>query len=67
LRRSAGARLAVIRVCGNSNPEFWIAARTRSRDSRTAASGSPTTANEGSPELTSTSTVTSRASTPINA
>ena len=42
LRRSAGARLAVIRLSGKSNPQLTIAARTRSRDSRTAASGSPT-------------------------
>ena len=41
LRRSAGARLAVIRCCGNSKPELASAARTRSRDSRTAASGRP--------------------------
>ncbi len=40
--RSAGARLIVIRVGGISNPEFLIADRTRSRLSRTAASGSPT-------------------------
>ena len=64
LRRSAGARLAVIRCCGNSNPELTSAARTRSRDSRTAASGSPTSANDGRPWRTSTSTRTSRASTP---
>ena len=49
LRRSAGARLTVIRFCGNSKPELTIAARTRSRDSRTAASGRPTTANDGRP------------------
>ena len=47
LRRNAGARLAVIRVCGNSKPEFRIAARTRSRDSRTAVSPSPTIVNAG--------------------
>jgi len=36
--------LAVIRLCGNSNPELRIAERIRSRDSRTAASPSPTPA-----------------------
>ena len=64
LRRSAGARFAVIRRCGNSKPLLTIAARTRSRDSRTAASGRPTSANDGSPRRTSASTRTSRASTP---
>ena len=39
----------MIRFCGNSKPELTIAARTRSRDSRTAASGRPTSANEGRP------------------
>ena len=40
----------MIRRCGNSNPELTSAARTRSRDSRTAASGRPTIANEGRPD-----------------
>ncbi len=44
-RREVG----VIRCCGNSKPELTIAARTRSRDSRTAASGRPTIENAGSP------------------
>ena len=44
---SAGARFAVIRFSGNSKPEFSRAERTRSRDSRTEASGSPTIANAG--------------------
>ena len=39
---SAGARLMVIVVGRNEKPEFLIAARTRSRLSRTAASGRPT-------------------------
>ena len=43
LRRSAGARLTVIRRAGNSKPELRIAERTRSRASRTAVSGNPTT------------------------
>jgi len=42
LRTSAGARFTVMRCGGNGNPEFLIAARTRSRLSRTVASGSPT-------------------------
>ena len=42
--RSAGARLMVMRVGGRSKPEFLMAERTRSRDSRTAASGRPTVA-----------------------
>jgi hypothetical protein len=33
LGRSAGARLTVMRRWGNSKPQFWIAARTRSRAS----------------------------------
>ena len=49
LRRSAGARFAVIRCCGNLNPELTSAARTRSRDSRTAASGSPTSEKPAAP------------------
>ena len=40
--RSAGARFTVMRVEGISKPLFFIAERTRSRDSFTAASGSPT-------------------------
>ena len=39
LRMSAGARFTVTRCGGNSNPEFRIALRTRSRLSRTLASG----------------------------
>ena len=38
LRRSAGARFTVMRRSGNSKPELTSAARTRSRDSCTAAS-----------------------------
>ena len=57
LRRSAGARLAVIRCIGNLKPELTMAERTRSRDSLTAGSGSPTREKLGSPPLaTSTST-----------
>jgi hypothetical protein len=46
--RSAGARLMVMRVGGRSKPEFLMADRTRSRDSRTAASGRPTVAKVSS-------------------
>ena len=42
-----GARFAVMRFCGNSKPLLWIAARTRSRDSRTALSPSPTIVERG--------------------
>ena len=64
LRRYAGARLTVMRSCGNTKPEFTSAALTRSRASRTALSASPTTANAGSPRRMSASTQTRRASTP---
>ena len=47
--RSAGARFTVIRRSGNSKPELSSAARTRSRDSCTAASGRPTIVNAGRP------------------
>ena len=53
-----------MRRCGNSKPEFCIAARTRSRASRTAASPRPTIENDGSPRRRSTSTVTGRDSRP---
>ena len=56
LRRSAGARLTVMRSTGKSKPAFRMAARTRSRLSRTVESGSPTVVKDGSPEVTSTST-----------
>ncbi len=58
LRKSAGAKLTVIRRIGISKPQFFIAARTRSRASRTAVSGKPTMSKAGSPSATSTSTST---------
>ena len=58
LRTSAGARLTVMRWWGNSNPEFLMAERTRSRLSRTVASGKPTIVKWGSPNDTSTSMCT---------
>ena len=42
VRRSAGARLMVTDRAGLSKPQFLMAAGTRSRLSRTAASGNPT-------------------------
>ena len=64
LRRSAGARFTVMRCGGKSKPELRMAARTRSRLSRTLASGSPTMAKTGRPKATSASTDTGSASTP---
>ena len=49
---------------GSSKPQFLIAACTRSRLSRTAASGRPTIGIWGRPLWTSTSTCTGRASIP---
>src|SRR5688572_13709569 len=66
-RTSAGARLTVMRWCGKSNPELRIAERTRSRLSRTVASGNPTMVKWGSPNETSTSMWTGYASTPNTA
>src|SRR6266850_5057908 len=67
LRTSAGDKLIVMRCGGYSNPELRIANRTRSRLSRTLASGKPTIVNEGNPYDTSTSTWTGQASTPKTA
>ena len=49
-RTSAGARFTVMRCGGNSKPELRIALRTRSRLSRTLASGRPTIVNDGQAE-----------------
>lgn len=63
--RSAGERLTTTFPLGNWNPCCLIAARTRSRDSRTAASGSPTIVKEPRrPWVTVASILTSRGSTP---
>src|SRR4029450_7501847 len=67
LRMSAGARFTVTRCSGNSNPEFRMALRTRSRLSRTDVSGSPTIVIPGRPNETSTSTLTVQASIPYTA
>src|ERR1051325_9894240 len=60
---SAGARFTVTRCSGNRYPEFLMALRTRSRLSRTLASGRPTIVKTGNPSDTSTSTTTVKAST----
>src|SRR5437762_6795526 len=60
LRTCAGARFTVILRTGNSKPQFRSAASTRSRLSRTAASGSPTIEKVGSPAPRSASTSTNR-------
>ena len=53
--RVAGDSANVSRVIGHSLPQLVIAARTRSRDSCSAASGSPTRCTPGSPEVMSAS------------
>ena len=55
---SAGARFTVIRLIGNSYPQFFIEALTRSLDSFTAVSGKPTISNDGIPLERSVSTST---------
>lgn len=69
LGRSAGARLAMMRLGGRARPMPAKAPRTLSRLSATALSGRPTMLNTSGPsEPTSwTSTSTRRASTPSNA
>jgi hypothetical protein len=55
----AGLKFTVTLRDGSANPEFVIAAVTRSRASFTALLASPTIVHAGSPAATSTSTVTS--------
>src|SRR5436190_1890945 len=64
---SAGAKFTVILWAGKENPEFLTAVTTRSRDSRTPASGSPTMLKAGRPNRKSTSTQTGYPSTPWTA
>ena len=64
---SAGARLIVTLRQGNSKPQFFIADITRSFDSRTVPSGSPTMAKLGSMSVISASMSISIASIPIKA
>src|SRR5690606_37520935 len=65
--RSAGARLTVILLAGNSKPAFCSAARTRSLDSLTSVSGRPTMVKLGRPLARCTSTSTSGACMPARA
>src|SRR5207237_4336626 len=68
LRRSAGARLTMMRPLGKRNAEFLIADSTRSFASFTAASGSPTIARPLRPRRdTSTSHSTISPSSPTTA
>ncbi|KAG1246950.1 hypothetical protein G6F65_020417 [Rhizopus arrhizus] len=64
---SAGDRFTVIRPGGNSKPLFRMAARTRSRLSRTSVSGNPTTLKLGSPGPRCVSTRTACACNPLSA
>ena len=64
---SAGARFTVILFRGKLRPVFFNALRTRSLDSLTAESGSPTISKAGSPFDISVSTNTVIPSTPCNA
>src|SRR6185437_15329903 len=64
-RMPEGARLTVTRRSGHGSPLDSRAARTRSRDSRTAASGSPTMVKPGRPFDTWTSTAIGRPTVPI--
>ena len=57
--RWAGARFTVMRDTGKVKPQFFTAARTRSRASFTAASGRPTMSKAGRPPDRSHSTRTS--------
>ena len=54
----------VIRRWGNDAPELTTAARTRSTDCRTTASGRPTSTTAGTPDAMSTSTSTIAPETP---
>ena len=62
--RSAGARLTVMTYSLTSIWSCWSAARTRTRLSRTLASGKPTIWKLGIPRLESTSTRMGKASIP---
>lgn len=64
LRSELGARFTTTLSAGIVNPQALIAARTRSCDSLTAASGMPTMVIPGSPLETTTSTSTGTARTP---
>ena len=64
LRTDEGAKLTVTLRSGQGSPLESRAARTRSRASRQAVSGNPTTAKPGRPLETCTSTRTGRPRTP---
>ena len=66
LRTPDGARLTVTLRSGHVRPLERMAARTRSRASRTAASGRPTMVKPGSPLETWTSTETGRPTAPLS-
>lgn len=66
LRTPEGARFAVILRIGQGRLLDRMAARTRSRASRTAASGRPTIVKPGSPLETWTSTETGRPTAPLS-
>ena len=65
-RMPEGAKLTVTRRSGQGRPDERTAARTRSRDSRTAASGRPTMVKPGNPLETWTSTETGRPTAPLS-
>ena len=67
LTTSAGARLTAMRFGGRASPIEPSAARTRSRDSATALSASPTMAMAGNPLAIWTCTSTGMVSIPRNA
>ncbi len=62
--KPAGARFTTKFFGGNWYPEFSMAERIRSRDSRMVESGRPTMMKLGSPRMMSTSTSMMRASMP---
>ena len=64
---AAGRRFTVIRRIGHRSPELTIAARTRSRASESAASGSPDSTRVGSPLARSASTSTRCPASPTSA
>ena len=67
LGRLAGDRPTVTRRCGHCSWLLMIAARIRSRASRSAVSGSPTRSKQGSPFAMSVSISTGCPSTPTRA
>ena len=62
----AGESEIVTRLFGQVSPEFIRAARTRSRDSESAASGNPNSVNPGSPIPISASTSITEPFNPIS-